>query len=93
MGKKFSFSKKSFTYTIIPWHYIYYLIWRLGTKSGISKLNPFAFNMWVIYEKGKPVNSLNKQIDKTLVSIYIYKTNQNHKEPSTLLAMNLSNGY
>jgi hypothetical protein len=36
---------------------------------GISKLNPFAYNMWVIYEKGKPANSLNKQIDKKLVSI------------------------
>jgi hypothetical protein len=39
-------------------------------KSGISKLNPFAYNMWVIYEKGKPVNSLNKQIDKKLVFLF-----------------------
>jgi hypothetical protein len=51
---------------------IFYLILRLGMKSGISKLNPFAYNMWVIYEKGKPVNSLNKQIDKKLVYLYIY---------------------
>lgn len=51
---------------------IYYPILRLGMKLGISKLNPFAYNMWVIYENGNPVNSLNKQIDKKLVSIYIY---------------------